>query len=78
MAVKDSPPKVKEIRWQPHKHCPVCGNAMALDREFCSSTCEKLVVEYKEKQKAKNRRIYTFLLPVLFIIVVFLLLQWAP
>ena len=78
MAVKDSPKNPREIRWQPHKHCPVCSNAMALNNEYCSNNCEKLIVEYKEKQKKKNKRIYMFLLPVLFVVVLFLLLQTAP
>ena len=77
MTVTASPQNVREIRWQPHKHCSVCGNAMTLNKEYCSDTCENLVVEFKAKQKKKNKRIYTFLLPILFVVVLFLLLQTA-
>jgi predicted nucleic acid-binding Zn ribbon protein len=75
MAVKESPKTVKEIRWQPHMHCPICGNAMTLSKEYCSENCESMLVKYKEKQKKRNRRLYTILLPIIFIVVILILLQ---
>ena len=42
-------------RWEPHKHCLVCGLANAPDKEFCSPTCEKEYADWKNKQKGKNK-----------------------
>ncbi|MHA1712581.1 MAG: DUF2116 family Zn-ribbon domain-containing protein [Candidatus Ranarchaeia archaeon] len=77
MAETETTRRVKEIRWQPHKHCPVCGNAMPPDKEYCSTKCENLLVEYKKEQRKKNRWIYAILLPVTAVLVLFILLQFG-
>ena len=68
--------KVKEVRWLPHKHCPVCGNAMAPNKEYCSEECENFYSKYREEKRKKNRWIYLALLPVTIVVVFFILIQF--
>ena len=68
-------PKDKVVRWLPHVHCPVCGNAMAPNKEYCSDKCENFYSKYREQKRKKNKWLYLALLPITVVIVFFLLLQ---
>ena len=35
-----------------HKHCPVCGRPIPLNRDFCSRICEE---KWKERKKREKR-----------------------
>ncbi|NVM03206.1 MAG: DUF2116 family Zn-ribbon domain-containing protein [Candidatus Helarchaeota archaeon] len=44
-------------KWEPHKHCSVCGVAIGMDKEdFCSSKCSGEYQEWKLEQEKKNKR----------------------
>ena len=77
MAEQEGTKSIKEIRWQSHKHCPVCGNAMALNKEYCSEKCENLLLEYKEKQRKRTRWVYLIVLPITAILILFILTSFG-
>ncbi|MBN2155002.1 MAG: DUF2116 family Zn-ribbon domain-containing protein [Candidatus Lokiarchaeota archaeon] len=37
-----------------HKHCPVCGISIPLDKEFCSIECRDKYQGYDKKKKRGN------------------------
>ena len=44
-------------KWEPHKHCSICGVAIPLGKEeFCSSKCSGEYTQWKEDQEKKNKR----------------------
>jgi predicted nucleic acid-binding Zn ribbon protein len=51
-----------------HRHCIVCSTPIAMEREFCGSTCED------EFKRIERKRKYTMFVPLLLLPVVFLLL----
>jgi predicted nucleic acid-binding Zn ribbon protein len=67
--------KVREIKWAPHKHCPVCGTPMSPNKTVCSVECEQLFEAIKEKRKRRNQLYYIILLPAIVILVIWILLQ---
>jgi len=67
--------KTIEIKWAPHKHCPVCGTPMPPDKTVCSVECEQLYETIKTKQKRRNQLYYIILLPAIVILVIWILLQ---
>jgi predicted nucleic acid-binding Zn ribbon protein len=54
-----------------HKHCPVCGKAMAVGKETCSSECAEA---REEQMKAKKRTLNWFYVSIA-VIVVLLVIQ---
>ena len=70
----DQPEKSKKKRWvkkwEPHKHCLVCGLAVSVGKEFCSTTCEKEYMDWKNKQKGKNRNTWVCMIGVIVVMVV--------
>ncbi len=67
--------KPLEVKWAPHKHCPVCGTPMPPTKTVCSAECEQLYETYKAKQKRRNQLYYLILLPAIVILVIWILLQ---
>ena len=67
--------KVSVVKWLPHKHCPVCGNPMPPDKEFCSLECEAAVEEYKEKKQSKGRNMFLILAPIAVLVVLLVLMS---
>ena len=55
--MSDSSRKRWVRKWEPHKHCSVCGLAMepSSDTEFCSSDCEFKYTKWQKKQKKKDK-----------------------
>jgi predicted nucleic acid-binding Zn ribbon protein len=51
-----------------HRHCIVCATPIAMDREFCGSSCED---EYKRMER---KRKYMMIVPLLIIFPLFLVL----
>ena len=67
--------KFTEIKWAPHKHCPVCGTPMPPEKAVCSAECEQLYDAIKSKQKRRNQMYYIILLPAIVVLVIWILLQ---
>jgi predicted nucleic acid-binding Zn ribbon protein len=61
-------------RWEPHKHCLVCALAIPPDKEFCSTTCEKEYMDWKNKQKGKNKNTWVCMILVIVVMVVMMFL----
>ena len=40
-----------------HKHCPVCGKAMSVDKDTCSNVCS---TSRAAQMKEKKRTLYLF------------------
>ncbi|MHA1724138.1 MAG: DUF2116 family Zn-ribbon domain-containing protein [Promethearchaeota archaeon] len=59
-------------QWGPHKHCPVCGKAMAPSKTFCSQACKDNYLKKERKQKRMGRIQLIFLFGMM--IVMFFLL----
>jgi len=55
-----------------HKHCVVCGRAVAPDKYFCSTECENT---FKQRQKQISRSRIFMLIFFIAIFVLFLLLS---
>ncbi|MBY9007561.1 MAG: DUF2116 family Zn-ribbon domain-containing protein [Candidatus Lokiarchaeota archaeon] len=43
-------------KWGPHKHCPICGRAMAREKSLCSQSCNDNYTAQEKKKKKKGRR----------------------
>lgn len=41
-----------------HKHCPVCGKSMPVDKNFCSPDCEQ---EFSKRRRSQQRRSWIFI-----------------
>ncbi|ADP77711.1 Protein of unknown function DUF2116, Zn-ribbon [Methanothermus fervidus DSM 2088] len=47
---------------EPHKHCPVCGKPIPLDKRTCSPECERILIENHERIKKTRMVMYLALL----------------
>ncbi len=75
MNMIEKPKKKKWIKkWEPHKHCLVCGIATSMDKEFCSTTCESEYMAWKNKQKGKNRNMWLCMILMIVVVVVMMFL----
>jgi predicted nucleic acid-binding Zn ribbon protein len=50
-----------------HKHCPVCGKAMSVDKETCSDEC---AVQRETQLKEKKRTLYLFYFSIIILAIV--------
>jgi len=50
-----------------HKHCPVCGKAMSVDRETCSDECASTRAV---QQREKKRTLYLFYFSIVVLAIV--------
>ncbi|MHA1268679.1 MAG: DUF2116 family Zn-ribbon domain-containing protein [Candidatus Helarchaeota archaeon] len=63
-------------KWEPHKHCSICGLAMEPNpnSEFCSSECEAKYNKWHKKQKKKDKTFtYIMIGSIVLIIIVFVI-----
>ena len=71
MAMQEKVKKKKWVKkWEPHKHCLVCGIATGIDKEFCSQSCEQEYINWKNKQKGKSRNMWICMIAMIAIMVV--------
>lgn len=58
-----------KLRIPPHEHCKICGKAIPVGREVCSTECRE---KDRKAQKRTKRmtRIYTFSFILLMILIV--------
>jgi predicted nucleic acid-binding Zn ribbon protein len=61
-------------KWEPHRHCLVCGLATSPEKEFCSDKCESEYHGWKGKQKNKNRNTWLCMIGMVVVMVVVMLL----
>jgi predicted nucleic acid-binding Zn ribbon protein len=50
-----------------HKHCPVCGKAMSVDKETCSDVCAG---QREAQLKEKRRTLYLFYFSIIILAIV--------
>jgi predicted nucleic acid-binding Zn ribbon protein len=50
-----------------HKHCPVCGKAMSVDKETCSDECSN---QRRIKQQERKRTLYFFYAAIIIMAIV--------
>ena len=64
-----------EKKWGPHKHCPVCGKAMAPEIKLCSQSCSDnyLTHEKKKKKKGRTQLVCLFVMIAVMMVVMFIL-----
>jgi predicted nucleic acid-binding Zn ribbon protein len=50
-----------------HRHCIVCSTPIAMEREFCSTSCED---EFKRMEKKRKYQMFIplLLLPIVFVV----------
>jgi predicted nucleic acid-binding Zn ribbon protein len=51
-----------------HKHCPVCGKAMSVDKDTCSDEC---AVSRQSQQRERKRTLYLFYFSIVVLLIVF-------
>lgn len=63
---------LKSRRYEPHKHCIVCGRAIPLGQDFCSTECKD---SYTKADKSKSRKstIQFVVIAVVMVVMIFLL-----
>ena len=62
-------------KWEPHKHCSVCGVAIAMEKEeFCSSKCSGEYNEWKQEQERKSKRNNIFMFIMFGVLIVMMLI----
>lgn len=44
---------LKNRRYDPHKHCIVCGRAIPMEQDFCSTECKD---QYTKTDKSRNKK----------------------
>lgn len=54
-----------------HRHCPVCGLPIELDKQFCGDTCK---AEFEKASKKRRTQLYAFFLiyVLIFLFVIFI------
>jgi len=74
MSAQDSKQKKQKWikRWEPHKHCSVCGIATDTVKEFCSNKCSGEYFDWKKGKEKKEKR--TWILMIVFIVVMVVIL----
>jgi predicted nucleic acid-binding Zn ribbon protein len=76
MAELEKPRKRKWVKkWEPHKHCLVCGLATSPQKEFCSQTCEQEYLDWKNKQKGKSRNTWICMIAMIGVMVVMMIVS---
>ena len=62
-------------KWEPHKHCSVCGLAMEADSEseFCSVECEAKYTKWEKKRKKKDKTFTYIMIGSIIVIVIFMI-----
>ena len=63
----------RDAKFPPHKHCPVCGKAMAENASFCSDECNQYYSNRTKRQKRFNR-LYYISFGAIFVIMIAVLL----
>jgi predicted nucleic acid-binding Zn ribbon protein len=58
-------------KWGEHKHCIVCGRAIAMGQDFCSQPCKD---KYGKAEKDKDKKgkwqiVFIFVIMIVFIVV---------
>jgi len=51
-----------------HRHCPICGVPIGLDKQFCGDACQ---AEYGKASKKRRTQLYVFFFIYLLIFFVF-------
>jgi len=51
-----------------HRHCPICGMPIGLDKQFCGDECK---AEFGKASKRRRTQLYAFFLIYILIFVVF-------
>jgi predicted nucleic acid-binding Zn ribbon protein len=59
-------------KWGPHSHCPICGKAMPMDKQFCSQNCRDNYYASQKKQKKKSRIQMIVMVGMMAVLMVFL------
>jgi predicted nucleic acid-binding Zn ribbon protein len=62
-------------KWGPHSHCPICGKAMPIDKQFCSQNCKDNYHTGQKKKKKKSRIQMIFMVGMMAVLMVFLFLS---
>ena len=47
--------QLTDRKWGEHKHCNVCGRAIALGEDFCSEECREQYFKVENKKGKKNK-----------------------
>lgn len=56
-----------------HKHCPICGAPISMNKKFCSTQCEET------DRKLNRRRTYTMIITMaMFPIILILMMLLTP
>ncbi len=63
-----------EKKWGPHRHCPICGKAMASERRFCSQGCNDNYLTQEKKHKKKGRTQMICLVAMIGVLVIFMII----
>lgn len=63
----------KQRKWGEHKHCAICGRAVALDRDFCSQGCRD---SYQKTDKDKNKK-GTVQIVLVFVVMIVMLITFS-
>ena len=61
---------LKTRKWAEHKHCVVCGKAIALEKDFCTQTCKD---QYQKLDKDKNKK-GTWQIVMIFVVMIVMML----
>jgi predicted nucleic acid-binding Zn ribbon protein len=66
---KDS---LKSRKYEEHKHCVVCGNAILTDRDFCGTTCKESYTK-ADKKKSRSSKIQLIVMGVVMVVLLVLM-----
>ncbi|MCK5343169.1 MAG: DUF2116 family Zn-ribbon domain-containing protein [Candidatus Heimdallarchaeota archaeon] len=66
---KDS---LKTRKYGEHKHCVVCGNAINIDRDFCSTDCKEGYTK-ADKKKSRSSKIQLVVMGVVMVVLLILM-----
>ncbi|MBS7609127.1 DUF2116 family Zn-ribbon domain-containing protein [Candidatus Bathyarchaeota archaeon] len=59
-----------------HKHCPICGEVMQPDEEYCSAKCEEVAAKRRKDEQRLRIIWYVLLIVMMLILLLPLLLQY--
>ena len=64
-------------KWEPHKHCTVCGLAIPPNKEFCSNKCTNEYFDWKKKKEKKEKRTSMFMILAIVAMVIIMVVLYG-
>ena len=80
MSKQEQQPQKKQKwikKWEPHRHCNVCGLSIEPGKEFCGNKCSGEYFDWKQKKEKKDKRTTLFMVIAIVAMVVIMVVLYG-